>query len=351
MVNWPLNYIPAAMNRTVPVIVIPLVITLSIYLLMEQDNHTSTTAITSGPCLSPPLNGDHEMVWIEGGSFSMGSDSFYPEESPPVETVVAGFLIDRHEVTNRQFGRFVAATGYITVAERQPLPEDLPQFPPDRLTPGSVVFIDPMAAIPGGDITQWWQFIEGADWRHPEGPASSITGRDDYPVVHLAYEDAVAYAQWLGHQLPTEAQWEYAALAGAKSTPLHAGEPANTWQGIFPLRNTKQDGYTATAPVGCYPPNGYGLYDMIGNVWEWVSDWYYPGHRFSAAGYEQGYDPRQPGVPVKVIKGGSYLCAQNYCMRYRPSARQPQEATLGAAHIGFRTVVNIEPAAESEQQR
>ena len=296
-------------------------------------------------CMKQPA--EHaDMVRVEGGSFTRGATEFYPEEGPTGEIRVDGFWIDRFEVTNARFSEFVNATGYVTVAERRPDPEDFPGIEPSLLQPGSVVFIMPTEAA--GSLVQWWRFVPGANWREPTGPGSSIKGREDHPVVHIAYQDALAYANWLGHALPTEAQWEYAARGGLDQAHFAWGDEflvdgkhqANTWQGVFPVTNANEDNFPGTAPVGCFPANGYDLHDMIGNVWEWVDDWYYPAHKQQVSVDEKGYDPRQPGVPVKVIKGGSYLCAENYCRRYRPAARHPQETTLGAAHIGFRTVKN-----------
>ncbi len=292
------------------------------------------------------------MTFIPAGTFSMGSNRHRPEERYTHIVRVDGFWIDRTEVTNAQFAKFVAATGYVTLAERGGDPKVHPNMPKELLVPGSVAFIMPTDVSRGGSVTQWFQYIAGANWRHPEGPGSSIVGRENHPVVHIAYEDALAYAGWLGRSLPTEAQWEYAARGGRDgeddwSSAFDAdGKPiANTWQGIFPVINTKDDGYAGTAPVGCFKPNGYGLYDMIGNVWEWTSDWYRPGHASEAT-----IEPQGPSLadihlasgqaPSKVIKGGSFLCAFNYCARYRPAARQPQEVDLSAAHIGFRTVRN-----------
>ena len=291
------------------------------------------------------------MVFVRGGAFSMGSNRQRPEERYTHIVHVEGFWIDRTEVTNAQFAAFVEATGYVTRAERGGDPNIHAHMPKELTVPGSVAFIMPTDST-RGRVTQWFQYIAGADWRHPEGPGTSIAGRENHPVVHVAYEDALAYARWLGHGLPTEAQWEYAARGGREgeddwSSAFDAdGKPiANTWQGIFPIINSQDDGYAGTAPVGCFRPNGYGLHDMIGNVWEWSSDWYQPGHSPEATIEPQG--PRlmdirlAPGqIPSKVIKGGSYLCAFNYCARFRPAARQPQEADVGAAHIGFRTVRN-----------
>ena len=287
------------------------------------------------------------MVRIPAGRFTMGSDEHYPEEALSREVTVASFWIDRHDVTNAQFARFVAATGYVTVAERVPDVRRHPDLPAAMRVAGSAVFV-----MPAGGQAGRWRYVAGADWRHPQGPDSSIVGRENHPVVHVAYEDALAYARWLGRDLPTEAQWEYAARGGLAGQPYvwgreftPAGKPmANTWQGPFPLADTGDDGHRGTSPVGCFGANGYGLYDMAGNVWQWTSTWYRPGHSgrpevdSSGPDEAQSFDPRQPGVPAKVIKGGSHLCAPNYCMRYRPAARQARESDAGTSHIGFRTV-------------
>ena len=295
------------------------------------------------------------MVWIDGGSFTMGDDDERPEESAAHEVMVKGFWIDRHEVTNAAFARFVEATGYVTVAERGLDPADHPGMPPELLAPGAVVFTPPDGLLNLVDVRQWWRYVPGADWRHPTGPGSSIEGRDNYPVVNIAYEDAQAYARWLGRELPTEAQWEFAARGGLDGTTYSwgdeyydpvAGWRANTWQGLFPLQDDADDGYHGAAPVGCFAPNGYGLFDMAGNVWEYARDWYVPEHPPGPVTDPQGPDmalaARYAGaaVPSVVIKGGSYLCAPNFCARYRPAARQPQELSLGASHLGFRTVSN-----------
>ena len=306
--------------------------------------------VARGACAKPSSDHASESVWITGGTFTLGEGGLYPEEAPPRKTEVASFWIDRYEVTNSQFARFVYQTHYVTSAERRPDPRDFPNISPAALVPGSVVFVPPTELTRGGDITQWWQFIAGADWRHPSGPNSSIAERDAYPVVHVSDDDAAAYAHWAGRELPSEAQWEYAARGGqrsaaSQSTSKRAPIAANTWQGFFPLSNLLADGYRGAAPVGCFAANGYGLHDMIGNVWEWTSDWYFPSHSDADTPRAQdssreprGFDPHQPGVPVRVIKGGSYLCAPNYCMRYRPEARQAQGSALGTDHIGFRTV-------------
>jgi sulfatase modifying factor 1 len=292
------------------------------------------------------------MAFVDGGSFRMGSDRQQPEERFVHSVRVDGFWIDRHEVTNAQFQQFVDATGYVTLAERGLDPKAHPNVKADLLVPGSVVFVQPTDLRAGGRITQWWQYIAGASWRHPSGPGSTIAGKANHPVVHIAYEDALAYARWRGRSLPTEAQWEFAARGGRDGEDDWSsafgpdGKPlANTWQGIFPVVNTMDDGYGGTAPVGCFRANGYGLHDMIGNVWEWTSDWYLPGHS-----REAGVNPGGPDLAAlrllantpasRVIKGGSYLCGANYCSRYRPAARQPQEVNLSTAHLGFRTVLN-----------
>jgi formylglycine-generating enzyme required for sulfatase activity len=290
------------------------------------------------------------MAFIPGGTFRMGSERHNPEERYIHTVRVDGFWIDRHEVTNAQFGKFVEATGYVTVAERGIEPGS--GRPKDVAVPGSVVFIQPTDFQRGGRVTQWWQYVPGANWRHPQGPGTSIAGLDNHPVVHVTHEDALAYARWLGRALPTEAQWEFAARGRRDgeddwSSAFDAGgKPiANSWQGIFPVVNTKEDGYASTAPVGCFRPNGYGLYDMIGNVWEWTNDWYRPGHPRETAENPTGPDftalrLASGNSPARVIKGGSHLCAPNYCARYRPAARHPQEVDLGTGHIGFRTVLD-----------
>lgn len=296
------------------------------------------------------------MAFISGGTFRMGSERHQPEERFTHVVRVDGFWIDRHEVTNAQFKQFVDATGYITLAERGLDPNAHPNVSKDLLVPGSVVFVQPTDLRQVVRITQGWQYVAGASWRQPTGPGSPIAGKENHPVVNVAYEDALAYARWRGRSLPTEAQWEFAARGGRDgeddwSSAFDAeGKPiANTWQGIFPVLNTKDDGYAGTAPVGCFKPNGYGLYDMIGNVWEWTSDWYRPGHSRETAVNATGPDFVSIRVPAgqsasRVIKGGSHLCSSNYCSRYRPAARQPQEINLSAAHLGFRTVVNKPPA-------
>jgi formylglycine-generating enzyme required for sulfatase activity len=301
-----------------------------------------------------------EMLWIPGGTFRMGSDRHYPEEAPVHRVTVDGFWMDRTPVTNREFRRFVGATGYATVAERKPDPRDYPGALPEMLKAGSLVFTPPDYPVSLSDWSQWWAFTFGATWRRPYGPKSSIKGLDDHPVVHVAYEDATAYAAWAGKSLPTEAEWECAARGGLDGAEFAWGDEftpdgrhmANTWQGVFPFQNKREDGYERTSPVTAFAPNGYGVHDMIGNVWEWTSDWYTPKHPNDApkaccipenprGGREaDSYDPRQPQIriPRKVLKGGSHLCAPNYCRRYRPAARHAQPVDTSSSHIGFRCV-------------
>jgi len=291
----------------------------------------------------------------------MGSDRHYPEEAPVHRVAVDGFWIDRTPVTNREFRKFVTETGYVTAAEVTPSAADYPGALPHMLRAGSLVFTPPKHAVDTGDWSQWWNFKFGASWKRPYGPRSSLAGLNEHPVVHIAYADALAYATWAGKDLPTEAEWEFAARGGLDGAEFAWGDElvpggrqmANTWQGTFPHQNLKLDGYERTSPVTTFPPNGYGLYDMIGNVWEWTSDWYAPKHEADAqkscctprnprGGREDtSYDPRLPAVkiPRKVLKGGSHLCAPNYCRRYRPAARHAEPVDSAMSHIGFRCVV------------
>ena len=301
------------------------------------------------------------MVQLPGGTFRMGSDRHYPEEAPVHRVTVGPFWIDLTPVTNRQFRQFIEATGYITVAELAPDPKDYPGALPNMLKPGSLVFAPPRHPVDLRDWSQWWSFEFGANWRRPRGRGWSNKGLDDHPAVHVAYKDAAAYAAWAGKELPTEAEWEYAARGGLDGAEFAWGEElmpggrhmANTWQGDFPYENLATDGYTRTSPVGAFPPNGYGLIDMIGNVWEWTVDWYSARHTTEAqksccipenprGGPETGsYDECIPSVriPRKVVKGGSFLCAPNYCRRYRPAARHAQPIDTGMSHVGFRCIV------------
>ena len=296
------------------------------------------------------------MVWIAGGCFMMGSDRHYAEEAPAHPVSVDGFWIDRHPVTNQEFDRFARATGYVTQAERE-RQEEGPGHVTTTLRPGSLVFRKTPGPVDLSKQLNWWIYATGADWRHPSGPNSSLTGKTQHPVVHIAYEDAEAYARWAGKDLPTEAEWEFAARGGLDGAEYAWGEElmpsgylmANTWQGEFPWQNLSAVGFEGTSPVGYFPPNAYGLYDMIGNVWEWTMDWYAEHHAAAPEGYvlhnprggvsEDGSEAAALAVPRKVMKGGSFLCAPNYSQRYRPAARIGQSLSIAACHLGFRCVV------------
>jgi sulfatase modifying factor 1 len=300
----------------------------------------------------------HDMVWVPGGTFLMGSDRHYPEEAPSHSATVSGFWMDKYLVTNAAFNRFVESTGHVTMAERTPDPAMYPGALPNMLVAGSVVFRQPRRSVDIHNHYNWWHWVQGADWRHPEGPGSSLDGREDHPVVHVAYEDVEAYARWAGKELPDEAEWEFAARGGLDGAVYAWGEEfapggkmmANTWQGEFPMINLLLDGFDRTSPVGTFPANGYGLYDMIGNVWEWTSDWF-SAHTTATGSCcagkkrelrpEESFDPQSPGIriPRKVLKGGSFLCAANFCVRYRPAARIPQQLDTGTCHQGFRCII------------
>ena len=293
------------------------------------------------------------MVWIPGGTFAMGSERHYPEESPVHEVAVGDFWMDEHPVTNLEFLRFVKATGHVTWAERKPDPDQYPDADPEMLFAGSVVFEKSEGPVDLSNHFNWWTWTRGADWRHPLGPESSLHGRERHPVVHIAFEDAEAYAAWAGKELPTEAEWEYAARGGLDGAEFAWGDEfapkrkqmANTWQGEFPYDNLLLDGYEGTSPVGSFAPNGYGLYDVAGNVWEWTTDWY--SNPADASSPCCGGDLRAASVdpndtsaiPRRVMKGGSHLCAPNYCRRYRPAARMAQAIDTSTNHLGFRCLV------------
>lgn len=305
----------------------------------------------------------HGMALIPGGTFMMGSDHHYPEERPAHRVSVDAFWMDQTPVTNRQFAAFVQATGHVTYAEIAPRAEDYPGALPHMLKAGSLVFTPPSRQVDHGDHYVWWNFAFGANWRRPLGRNSTNRGLDDHPVVHVAYSDAEAYAHWAGKVLPTEAEWEFAARAGLEDREFAWGDElnpdgrhmANTWQGEFPNQNLKLDGYDRTSPVTAFPPNAYGLYDMIGNIWEWTTDWYAPRHEADTGKAccvprnprgpraEGSHDPAQPRNPIprKVLKGGSHLCAPNYCRRYRPAARHPEPIDTSTNHVGFRCIVRV----------
>jgi formylglycine-generating enzyme len=308
------------------------------------------------PPRQPAIPSGEEMVWIPGGTFWMGSEDGEKDELPVHEVTVKGFWMDKTEVTNEQFAQFVRATSYITVAERKPDPKDFPGAEPDDLVPGSIVFSPPPGEVPLHNHYAWWRYVPGANWRHPEGPQSNINGRERHPVVHVCWEDAAAYAKWAGKRLPTEAEWERAARGGLDRQRYGWGSEqkpagrwnANIWQGRFPNENTNEDGFRGTAPVGIYPANGYGLFDMAGNVWEWCADWYRPDYyavspKENPPGPADSYDPNEPGVAKRVMRGGSFLCSDLYCIGYRPSARMKSSPDTGLSHTGFRCVKDGPP--------
>jgi formylglycine-generating enzyme len=294
------------------------------------------------------------MAWIPAGTFLMGSEDFYPEERPVHRVSIDAFWMDEHPVTAAQFRRFVRETGYATVAERPLEPADYPDADPDLLVPGSLVFRKTRGPVSLDDVRNWWEYVPGASWKRPSGPGSTINGRDRHPVVQVAYEDAEAFASWANKELPSEAEWEYAARGGLDEARFAWGDDevvdgkrmANTWQGEFPWRNSKEDGFEGTSPVGSFAPNGYGLHDTCGNVWEWTSDFFTMRHPDEVE--KPCCVPRNPRVtapqaleriPRRVIKGGSHLCAPSYCLRYRPAARQGETVDTSTGHLGFRCVV------------
>ena len=305
-----------------------------------------------------------DMAWIPGGTFQMGSDDWYPEERPVHAVSVDAFWMDEHQVTVAEFRRFVKATDYVTVAERPLDPAMYPDADRTLLVPGSLVFQGTGGPVPLTDYRRWWAYVPGASWRHPEGPGSTLNGRDRHPVTHVAFEDADAYAAWAGKALPTEAEWEFAARGGLEGATYPWGDEfaprgrmmANTWQGEFPWQNLLEDKYGGTSPVKSFPANGYGLYDVAGNVWEWTLDFYATSHPDAVAhpccaphnprneSPDGSYDTGMPGdhIPRRVTKGGSHLCAPNYCHRYRPAARQGEPVDTSTSHIGFRCVVRPE---------
>lgn len=310
-------------------------------------------------CRAADQTSPNDMRWIPGGTFMMGSDAFYPEEGPVHPVTVDGFWMDEHPVTVADFRRFVKATGHVTVAEQAPNPADYPGADPTLLVPGSLVFRQPPGPVDLDDMTQWWAWLPGASWRHPDGTGSTISGRERHPVTHVAHADAAAYAAWAGKALPSEAEWERAARGGLEGAAYSWGDDphpggramANTWQGRFPWEDLKHARGPRTSAVKRYPANGYGLYDMTGNVWEWTSDFFTSQHLRQAPSPccvphnprvddpDRSYD-RETGerLPRRVIKGGSHLCAPNYCLRYRPAARQGQAIDSSTSHLGFRCI-------------
>ncbi len=335
---------------------------------MAASANTVTFAPTIPNKAMPTEKAPSGMVWIPGGEFSMGAQNppdmehdhvgmKATEDSRPIHRVyVDGFWMDKTDVTNAEFARFVAATHYITQSERTPKAEDFPDAPPENLVAGSVVFAPPDHPVSLNDHFQWWTYVKGANWRHPTGPGSDIKGKENYPVVHVSYDDAQAYAKWAGKRLPTEAEWEFAARGGLTGKPFVWGDTfrpdgkymANTFQGHFPDKNTDDDGFAATSPVTKFPPNGYGLYDMAGNVWQWTSDWYRPdyyrqlvsqgGVARNPTGPDSSFDPEERGVQKHSMRGGSFLCTDQYCSRYMVGTRGKGETTTGTNHLGFRCV-------------
>ena len=329
------------------------------------------TFTTAGP---PPAR---DMAWIPGGTFRMGSDDFYPEERPVHDVTVDGFWMDDHPVTVAEFRQFVNATGHITLAEQPPNPADYPGADPDLLVPGSLVFRRTRGPVDLDDYSNWWSWVPGAEWRHPEGPGSTLDGRERHPVTHVSYDDAQAHAAWAGKELPTEAEWEFAARGGLDGATYAWGDEfapkgrqmANTWQGEFPWQNLLLDKHERTSPVRSFPPNGYGLYDVAGNVWEWTTDFYTPKHpdevihaccgpsgprlnpRVTSPEASHNVGGPDEEFARMVIKGGSHLCAPNYCHRYRPAARSPQTIETSMGHLGFRCIIRPVSSAPGDPSR
>ena len=338
--------------------------------MVEQGESTVAKSVEPSPVpqltVEPGINTDKpshdapaDMVWIPGGTFWMGGNDASAQDSTPAHLVyLDGFWMDQTEVTNRQFAAFVKATGYVTVAEKTPKAEDYPGAPPENLKAGSVVFTPPSEPVPLNNPLAWWSFVFGANWKHPEGPDSSIEGKDNYPVVQVCYEDAAAFAKWAGKRLPTEAEWEFAARGGLDRKKFVWGDSItqdgktmmNSWQGRFPVQNLGLDGFPKLAPVAKFPPNAFGLYDTAGNAWEWCSDWYQPQYEVSATpptknpqGPSTSYDPSEPNVKKKVQRGGSFLCTDEYCTRYLPGSRGKGAVDTGTTHLSFRCVMSEKP--------
>ncbi len=346
------------------------------YSVVKHKQSPSGNAVVPGAAPVPSSTPLHPgMVWIPGGEFIMGTDdaNAWPDEMPAHRVRVDGFWMDKTEVTNTQFREFVTATNYVTTAERVPdwnelkkqLPPDTPKPSADKLVPASLVFQLTAGSVPLDNISQWWEWTPGADWKHPEGPDSDLQGRENHPVVHVSWFDAAAYAKWANKRLPTEAEWEFAARGGligkayvwGDEAPTDTIIHANLWQGEFPHNNTAQDGHVRTAPAGTFEPNGFGLYDMSGNVWEWCNDWY---HRelyqsrgnsvvVNPKGPAESVDPRRPYSPQRSQRGGSFLCNDSYCSRYRPSARHGSTPDTGMSHVGFRCVATPNQSSVKKQ--
>jgi sulfatase modifying factor 1 len=344
-------------------------VTLKLAWKVEQSQGHATAVPAQTP-VSPSVNAGKPagpapegMVWVPGGTFWMGgNDAATTDADPPHLVAVDGFWMDRTEVTNREFDAFVKATGYVTDAERTPEAKDYPGVPKENLVAGSAVFTPPREAVPLDNLGAWWTYVRGADWKHPEGPGSSVAGKDDLPAVHISFNDAVAYAKWAGKRLPTEAEWEFAARGGLDRKKYAWGDERqpegrammNHWQGRFPAENLTADGFARLAPVGSFPPNGFGLLDMAGNAWEWCADWYRPGYDVEAdatkplvnpVGPGSSHDPREPNLPKRVQRGGSFLCSDLYCTRYLPGARGNGAVDSGASHVGFRCVRSSQPGS------
>jgi formylglycine-generating enzyme len=322
------------------------------------DDSRPSPSINKTPAPGPAPAG---MVWIPGGAFWMGCENCGMPDALPVHLVsVAGFWMDATPVTNADFDRFVRATKYVTVAERTPDPKDFPGVPAEKLVPGSVVFTPPTHPVALDDYSQWWSYVAGANWRHPEGPASNLKGREDHPAVQIAFEDALAYAKWSGKRLPTEAEFEFAARGGLDRNLYPWGNelrpggkvPANIWEGHFPDVNNQADGYVRTSPVTAFPANAYGLHDVGGNVWQWCADWYRPDYyrTFSdpntpasnPTGPQSSFDPEEAGAAKRVTRGGSFLCSGEYCSRYLVGSRGKAEVSSGSSNLGFRLVKSAE---------
>jgi len=315
-----------------------------------------SAALVTANGTTAPGQAPEGMVWIPGGTFWMGCDDCEMQDTQPVHLVsVDGFWMDKTPVTNAQFAQFAKTTEYLTIAERKPDPREYPGVDPSKLVAGSAVFTAPAKDVPLDDITQWWEYMPGASWKHPEGPGTSIATRDDHPVVHIAWEDAVEYAKWAEKRLPTEAEFEFAARGGLDRNRYAWGDDlkpggawaANIWQGRFPSNNLVEDGYERTSPVTAFPANGFGLFDVGGNVWQWCADWYRPDYFGKLAangvarnpqGPEDSYDPNEPGARKRVQKGGSFLCSDRYCSRYLVGSRGRGAVDSGGSNTGFRCV-------------